>query len=76
MEVEEGRFWSFGEIRAGLGTGVLTPNFEHEFGLIERAVADAARARAQPAATAATTSTGSSASPSGDAPEGAAAAGR
>jgi isopentenyldiphosphate isomerase/intracellular septation protein A len=68
-EVEEGRFWSFAEIRAGLGTGVLTPNFEHEFGLIDRAAANAAAAaaKAKAEAAAAATSTGSSAAPSGDA---------
>jgi isopentenyldiphosphate isomerase len=68
-EVEEGRFWSFAEIRAGLGTGVLTPNFEHEFGLIEGAAANAAAvaAKAKAEAAAAATTTGSSAAPSGDA---------
>ena len=30
-EIEEGRFWSFAEIAAQLGTGVFTPNFEWEF---------------------------------------------
>ena len=30
-EIEEGRFWSPGEIRANLGKDVFTPNFEHEF---------------------------------------------
>ena len=43
-EVSEGRFWSFDEIRANLGKGLLTPNFEHEFGLIEKAAAEAALA--------------------------------
>jgi len=32
MEISEGRFWSFQEIRAGLGKGAFTPNFEEEFG--------------------------------------------
>ncbi|MDA8426119.1 MAG: NUDIX domain-containing protein [Treponema sp.] len=41
-EVQEARFWSVAEIRAKLGTGVFTPNFEHEFGLIDRARAEAA----------------------------------
>ncbi len=41
-EVEEGRFWSFAEIRESMGKGVFTPNFEHEFRMIEEA---AARAR-------------------------------
>ena len=31
-EIDEGRFWSFDDIRARLGTGVFTPNFEFEFG--------------------------------------------
>lgn len=58
VEVVEGRFWSFAEIRGGLGAGLFTPNFEHEFGLIERAAAKAAGSR--PGA-AADTSTGSTA---------------
>jgi isopentenyldiphosphate isomerase/intracellular septation protein A len=36
-EVEEGRFWSLAELRAAVGTGVLTPNFEMEFRLYEEA---------------------------------------
>ncbi len=43
-EIEEGRFWSFADIRANLGMGMFTPNFEHEYGLIEKAAAEAARA--------------------------------
>jgi isopentenyldiphosphate isomerase/intracellular septation protein A len=43
-EVQEGRFWSVAEIRANLGKGVFTPNFEHEFGIIDRARAEAATA--------------------------------
>lgn len=31
IEIAEGRFWSFAEIRASLGSGVFTPNFEEEF---------------------------------------------
>jgi len=31
VEIAEARFWSFDEIRAGLGRGVFTPNFEEEF---------------------------------------------
>jgi len=53
-EVSEGRFWSFAEIRANLGKGLLTPNFEHEFGLIERIAAEAeksARVEAEKPAT-------------------------
>lgn len=30
-EVDEGRFWDMEEIRAHLGQGLFTPNFEHEF---------------------------------------------
>jgi len=58
-EVTEGRFWSFDDIRANLGMGLFTPNFEHEYGLIERAAAEAARSREAPAI--ANTSTSSSA---------------
>jgi isopentenyldiphosphate isomerase/intracellular septation protein A len=36
-EVSEARFWSFDDIRANIGKGVFTPNFEHEYDLIERA---------------------------------------
>jgi isopentenyldiphosphate isomerase/intracellular septation protein A len=61
-EVEEGRFWSFAEIRANLGRGLFTPNFEHEYGLIQKAAAEAAAASSG-AQTAVTTSTGSSALP-------------
>jgi isopentenyldiphosphate isomerase len=44
-EAPEGRFWSFAEIRASLRKGVFTPNFEHEYGLIEGAAAESTRAR-------------------------------
>jgi isopentenyldiphosphate isomerase/intracellular septation protein A len=30
-ELDDGRFWSFSEIRNNLGKNVLTPNFENEF---------------------------------------------
>ncbi len=30
-EISEGRFWTQAEIRARLGTGLFTPNFEQEF---------------------------------------------
>ncbi|MDO4972508.1 MAG: NUDIX domain-containing protein [Bacteroidales bacterium] len=30
-EVDEGRFWTVDEVKAAIGTGVLTPNFEDEF---------------------------------------------
>ena len=32
-EIEEGRFWSAEEIKAHLGKGVFTPNFESEYDL-------------------------------------------
>ncbi|MBI5531590.1 MAG: NUDIX domain-containing protein [Deltaproteobacteria bacterium] len=35
-EIDELRFWSREQIRAALGTGVLTPNFEDEFARYER----------------------------------------
>lgn len=35
-EIEETRFWDLSEIRAALGTGVFTPNFEQEFSMFER----------------------------------------
>lgn len=31
VEIDEGRFWSLSEIKANLGKGVFTPNFESEF---------------------------------------------
>jgi isopentenyldiphosphate isomerase len=31
-EIADGRFWTLAEIRAALGTGCFTPNFEFEFG--------------------------------------------
>ncbi len=37
-EVDDGRFWTVNEIRSKLGTGVFTPNFEHEFPLVLRAI--------------------------------------
>ena len=33
-EIEEGRFFPLAEIRGMIGTGVLTPMFEHEFPLL------------------------------------------
>jgi isopentenyldiphosphate isomerase len=33
-EIEEGRFWTFAEIRANLGKSIFTPNFEKEFELL------------------------------------------
>jgi Isopentenyldiphosphate isomerase len=63
-EVSEGRFWSFADIRANIGRGVFTPNFEHEYGLIEKAASEAAaaqRASEQSHLSVVSTSTGSSA---------------
>jgi isopentenyldiphosphate isomerase/intracellular septation protein A len=62
-EVEEGRFWGFAEIREGLGTGLFTPNFEHEFRLIEAASREAAEGASRFEAP--TTATGSSAAARG-----------
>jgi len=33
-EIEEGRYWSLPEIKKNLGSGIFTPNFEHEFEMI------------------------------------------
>jgi isopentenyldiphosphate isomerase len=33
-EIDEGKFWSLGEIRDNLGKGLFTPNFEYEFEMI------------------------------------------
>jgi isopentenyldiphosphate isomerase len=63
LEVEEGRFWSFADIRANLGKGLFTPNFEHEYGLIERAASEAAKSRGGGGNASESTSTGSSAAP-------------
>jgi isopentenyldiphosphate isomerase/intracellular septation protein A len=60
VEVDEGRFWTFADIRANIGRGVFTPNFEHEYGLIEKAASEAAAASAK-AQAAPNTTTGSSA---------------
>ncbi len=35
-EIDGVRFWSMDEVRASLGKGVFTPNFEQEFGLYEK----------------------------------------
>ena len=29
-EIEEGRFWTLAEVKAGMGKGIFTPNFEGE----------------------------------------------
>ncbi len=36
-EISDGRFWTMFEIRKNLGNGVFTPNFEQEFGMLEKA---------------------------------------
>ena len=33
-EIDDGRFWSIGEIRKNLDKNVFTPNFEHEFKML------------------------------------------
>lgn len=33
-EIDEGKFWKIKKIRESLGKGLLTPNFEHEFGIL------------------------------------------
>ncbi len=30
-EIDDGRFWTVDEVRAAMGKGILTPNFEQEF---------------------------------------------
>jgi len=39
-EVDDGRFWTIADIRKNLGKGVFTPNFEHEFPIILKALND------------------------------------
>jgi isopentenyldiphosphate isomerase len=34
VEIDEGKFWSFDEIKEGIGKNIYTPNFEYEFDLI------------------------------------------
>jgi isopentenyldiphosphate isomerase/intracellular septation protein A len=67
-EVEEGRFWSFAEIKENIGKGIFTPNFEYEFGLLEAAAAKAASSTAAPPPIYGGTSTGSSAGQEGRRP--------
>jgi isopentenyldiphosphate isomerase/intracellular septation protein A len=73
-EVIEGKFWSFADIRSNLGKGVFTPNFEHEYGLIEAAAAEAAAAAARASGAdsvaVSNTSTGSSAAEQPEAKKG------
>jgi isopentenyldiphosphate isomerase len=33
-EIEDGRYWTIGEIKLNLGKEVFTPNFEHEFNML------------------------------------------
>jgi len=35
-EIDEGRFWSIKEIKRNIGKGIFTPNFEHEFKMLEK----------------------------------------
>lgn len=37
-EVVEGRFWTPKQIEAGIGQGVFTPNFEHEYRLLKKEI--------------------------------------
>jgi NADH pyrophosphatase NudC (nudix superfamily) len=37
-EVDDGRFWSIGEIKKNIGTNIFTPNFENEFPIILKAL--------------------------------------
>jgi isopentenyldiphosphate isomerase len=37
-EVEEGRFWTPKQIESGIGQGVFTPNFEHEYRLLKNEI--------------------------------------
>ena len=34
VEIEEGRYWTTGEIKEATGKGIFTPNFEHEFSIL------------------------------------------
>jgi NADH pyrophosphatase NudC (nudix superfamily) len=34
-EIDDGRFWSIEEIRKNLNKNVFTPNFEHEFKMLD-----------------------------------------
>lgn len=37
-ELDDGRFWTIEEIKKALGSGVFTPNFEHDFELIMQTI--------------------------------------
>ena len=39
-EIDEGRFWKMEEIKANLGKGIFTPNFEFEFKMLNITPAD------------------------------------
>ena len=34
VEIDDGKFWSIGEIRRNIGREIFTPNFEHEFRIL------------------------------------------
>jgi len=51
-EVEEGRFWSRNELRAALGSGLLTPLLERELDILSRAAEGEGRPLASPASSA------------------------
>lgn len=38
LEIDEGRFWTFEEIRKNLGKGIFTPNFENEVPILLKAI--------------------------------------
>ena len=38
-EIDEGRFWTFPEITKNMGTGIFTPNLEHEIPVLLTAIA-------------------------------------
>jgi isopentenyldiphosphate isomerase len=37
-EISEGKFWTIDEIRKNIGKNILTPNFEHEFGILRKSL--------------------------------------
>jgi isopentenyldiphosphate isomerase/intracellular septation protein A len=37
-EVEEGRFWTPKQIESGIGQGIFTPNFEHEYQMLKKEI--------------------------------------
>ena len=34
LEIDAGKFWKIKKIKAALGKGILTPNFEFEFAIL------------------------------------------